>query len=531
MDLRQNLGQKLMLAFIGHDAVPDAVQQAIAQYRPAGFTLFRYNNIDSPQQLLRLTSALQQEAARTGLPPFLIGLDQEGGQLMAVGGATPLPGNMALGATGSEELSYQAGQVLGRELAAMGINLDYAPCADVNVNPRNPVVGVRSFGEDPRQVARLAAAMIRGIQSEGVAATAKHFPGHGDVEVDSHVNMPVVNQSLADLERVGLPPFEAAIEADCKLIMTAHLGLPLIEKNRSTPATLSKTIMQGLLRERLGYGGVIITDAMDMHAIRQGDALVDEVASAVTAGADLLLMTANADDHRRAFNGLQKALVEGQVSADETVRSIERILELKQWLKKSARQYSLDVVDCEAHREIANEIADASLTLVRDRKQILPLQLRPEQKMAVIVPQPQNLTPADTSSYLVPQLAAEIRELHNNVDEFIVPFNPDANTIAGILQRMGDYDALVVGTLNATVASGQAALVNALLEACSEKPLIVAAMRLPYDLAVFPQADCYLCTYGILQPSMRALARGLFGRIAFNGKLPVSLPGLEEAAG
>lgn len=524
MDLQRFLGQKLMLAFVGHEEIPETIRKAIVEYRPAGFTLFRSNNIDSPRQLRLLTGLLQKEAARVDLPPFLIGLDQEGGQLMAVGEATQLPGNMALGATGSEELSFKAGQVLGRELAAMGINLNYAPCVDVNTNPRNPVVGVRSFGEDPVEVARLVAAMIRGIQSEGVAATAKHFPGHGDVEVDSHVRMPVLNQTLEQLERNAFPPFRAAIENDCKLIMTAHLGLPAIDKN-GIPATLSKAVMQGILREGMGYDGVIITDAMDMHAIRQGEALVDETASAVAAGADLLLMTASAEDHQRAYTGLQKALSENRISREAFIHSIERVFRLKEWINTAAKSYPLDVVDCEAHRQIADEIAERSITLVRDRKHWLPLKLNPDQRIAVILPQPQNLTPADTSAYLIPQLANEVRALHANTREFILPFNPDASCIAGILQQMADFDVILVGTINASIASGQAALVNAL--AALPQPVIVAAMRLPYDLAVFPQVESYLCTYGILQPSMRALAKALFGRIPFTGKLPVSLPGVD----
>ncbi|MEA5077633.1 MAG: glycoside hydrolase family 3 N-terminal domain-containing protein [Anaerolineaceae bacterium] len=525
MELDQNLGQKLMLAFVGHEDIPEEMKKTIRELRPAGFTLFRANNIDSPQQLRHLTEHLQKEAEVVGLPPFLIGTDQEGGQLMAIGEGTPLPGNMALGATGSEDLAYQAGQVLGRELSALGLNLDYAPCADVNINPRNPVVGVRSFGEDPAEVARLTAAMIRGIQSEGVAATAKHFPGHGDVAVDSHVNMPVVDQSLDQIRKAALPPFEAAIASDCKVIMTAHLGLPQIETNRTLPATLSKTIMTDLLRHTLGFEGVIITDAMDMHAILQGEALVDQTALAVAAGADLLLMTANAEDHQRAARGMQKALSEGMVSREEVLQSIQRVLNLKFWARNHARRYGLEVLNCEQHRKIADEIADRSITLVKDHKRLLPLRLQPEDKVAVIVPQPENLTPADTSSYIIPQLAGELHKIHANTVQHLIPLDPPQEIIEQLIKEVDDVDVVVIGTINAANSAGQVALVDALQ--ASGKKLIVVAMRLPYDLAAFPQVDCYMCTYGILEPSMRAAARALFGQIPFQGKLPVTLTGTE----
>src|SRR5512138_3200332 len=176
--LAAKVGQRLMLAFAGKDSVPNDFLSALRAYKPAGVTLFRSLNIDNPVQLRRLLALLQDAARDLGMPPLLIATDQEGGQLMAIGDGTPLPGNMALGATGSEALARRAGEVLGRELAALGVNVNYAPCVDVNVNPHNPVVGIRSFGDDPRDVARLGAAMIAGIQSQGVAATAKHFPGH-----------------------------------------------------------------------------------------------------------------------------------------------------------------------------------------------------------------------------------------------------------------------------------------------------------------------------------------------------------------
>src|SRR5512143_2853989 len=299
------VGQRLLLAFKGKDRIPEEFVEALRRYKPAGITLFRPFNVDTPAQVRRLTVMLQETARTIGLPPFLIAVDQEGGQLMAIGdGTTQLPGNMALGATGDSELARAAGEVLGTELRAMGINVNYAPCCDVNVNPRNPVIGIRSFGEDPQQVSRMAAAMVEGIQSRGVAASAKHFPGHGDTAGDSHHGLPTLSHDLDRLQRVELPPFKAAVAAGAKLVMTGHLALPAIDGADAPPATLSPGVLQGLLREQMGFQGVIVTDAMDMHAIPQGAALGQNAVRAVEAGADLLLVMSEPADQKCIFDAL-----------------------------------------------------------------------------------------------------------------------------------------------------------------------------------------------------------------------------------
>jgi beta-N-acetylhexosaminidase len=293
VNIETSIGQKILLAFAGQAPTPEIIA-ALKSYRPGGLTLFRSLNIENPAQVRRLTDDLQRIALDLDLPPLLIGVDQEGGQLMAIGeGTTPLPGNMALGATGSADLARKAGAVLGRELAAMGVNVNYAPSCDVNINPDNPVIGIRSFGENPAEVARLASAMTEGIQSAGVAATAKHFPGHGDTGGDSHHGLPSVPHDLQRLQQVEFPPFRAAIQAGVKLVMTAHLALPALDGPDAPPATLSRRILHELLREELGFTGVTVTDAMDMKAIRQGDGLGEAAVQAAAAGADLLLITSN----------------------------------------------------------------------------------------------------------------------------------------------------------------------------------------------------------------------------------------------
>jgi len=519
----RHIGQKLLLAFQGKEPSPEIIE-ALKKYRPGGLTFFRSLNIDNPTQVRRLTDSLQRIAQDLDLPPLLIATDQEGGQLIAVGdGTTPLPGNMALGATGSPELAYKAGKVLGRELAGMGINVNYAPSCDVNINPQNPVIGIRSFGGDPTAVAKLSAAMIEGIQSQGVAATAKHFPGHGDTVGDSHHGLPSVPHKLERLQQVEFPPFQAAIAADSKLIMTAHLALPAIDGPDAPPATLSYRILQEYLRKELGFNGVIVTDAMDMKAIRQGGALGKDALRAVTAGADLLLLTSNPDDQRRVFETLASAVRDGKVDEESIAESVERILSLKRWLAEYS-QPDLSVVGCEAHQAVADEIAEHSITLVRNNANLLPLKLKPEQHMAVIIPKPVDLTPADTSSYITLGLGKALRQYHPYVDEYNLSYAPDKKESTSLLEHLRGYDMLIIGTLNAYTSPGQAEFVNQALKLSI--PSVVVSLRLPYDLSVFPEAETYTCTYSILEPSMQALAKALFGKIRFNGKLPVSIPGM-----
>jgi beta-N-acetylhexosaminidase len=524
VNIMDAIGQKLLLAFEGKIHLSPEVKTAIRQYQPAGFTLFRALNLDNPAQVRQLTQALQQTARKAGLPLLLIAADQEGGQLMAIGeGSTPLPGNLALGATGSPELARRAGEVLGHELRAMGINVNYAPCCDVNSNPRNPVVGTRSFGEDPDQVAQLAAAMIAGMQSSGLAATAKHFPGHGDTSGDSHYGRTILLHALERLHKVELPPFKASIQMDVKLIMVGHLSLLAVEDGE-LPATLSAVVMRGLLRDELGYGGVIVTDAMDMKAIRQGEGLGQDAVRAVVAGADLLLLGSNAIDQHRVYASLQQAVRDGQLDASRIAASSERVLALKSWIARQESLPDLSVVGCKEHQTVAVEIAEQSITLVRDQANLLPLRLHASQRLAVIMPRPLDLTPADTSSYVTPVLAQALRAYHADVDEFIISHSPDDGDIAALIQRLPVYDMVIMGTLNAFTQTEQAELVRAVLQ--TGIPCVVAALRMPYDLAVFPEAPTYVCCYSILEPSMFSLAKALMGRGDFPGRLPVSIPGL-----
>lgn len=523
LSLEQAVGQKLLLAFTGKDHPSPEILEAIHLIKPAGITLFRALNVGHPAQLRALTGALQRAAREAGIAPLLIGADQEGGQLMAIGDGTPFPGNMALGATDSPELARRTGFALGQELAAVGVNVDYAPVCDVNANPMNPGVGTRSFGEDPVRVAHLSSAMVEGLQAAGVAATAKHFPGLGDASTDSHFGTPVLLHDRERLNQVELPPFKAAIRSGVRLVLIGHIGLPELNEGLDIPATLSPQVIGGLLRQDLGFEGLIVTDAMDMKAIQQGPGLASDAVAAVRAGVDLLLLTGSFEEQRMVYAALLQAVGDEQLSLREIYASGARAAGLRDWLA-GQRQPDLDIVNCREHRDLADEIACRAITLVRDSSEILPVQLVPQARVAGIMPRPQDLTPADTSSFVAPGLAEALRRYHPGVDEYIIPINPDAADIAGLRDKVADYDLIVVGTIDAGRHLGQAALVNVLLQ--GQAPVVVVALRLPYDLQAFPNAPTYACTYSVLPPALHALAAAFFGKIPFAGSLPVTIPGI-----
>lgn len=499
--------KQFMHSFHGMTASADILTR-VAQGTLRSFCLFANQNVESPAQLRQLNLSIHQSALNNGQLPPLIGIDQEGGQLIAIGGgATELPGNMALGATRSPELAYKAGQVLGRELLAMGININFAPALDVNINPRNPVIGIRSFGDNPKLVGQLGAEMIRGLQSEGVVATAKHFPGHGDTNHDSHHATATVGHSKERIHEIELSPFKDAIEANVDAVMTAHIIYSAIDKER--PATLSSKILIDLLRDELGFGKLIITDAMDMYGVsRYGTK--QSVELALNAGCDIILLA-------HIQNQLTLA---DQFSGRENPTSVARIMDIQENLP---REYpSLDVVGCAEHQQIAQDIADQSITVVRDEIGQLPLQLPTDDSIAVVTVRPQNLTPADTSAVVDIQLANSIQARHNNTLSLQISHTPTDDEIRDVLAQLESIETIIIGTISAEQYPDQAKLIQALQE--RGKSPIVIALRTPYDILAFPTIQTYLCAYGIREATTEAITKVLFGEILATGILPCEIP-------
>ncbi len=542
----------LLIAFRGR-RLPAWVRHWIRERQPAGVTLFRAANVSSAAQVRALTIALQG-ARPPGTPPLLIAADEEGGQLSAFGPlTTPFPGNLALGATGDPDLARAVGRAIGRELRALGVNVDYAPVCDLATNPANPSLLTRAFGADPNLAGRLAAAFVEGLQSAGVAATAKHFPGAGEAVADPHHGLPELDLEAERLAAVELVPFRAAVRAGVRLVMVGHLGLPRLTGDPRRPATLSSAVVGRLLRREVGFRGVVLSDALDMRALGQGPGLVVEAVAGLRAGLDLLLCGPDRRAIEGLGSGLRLALERGLLDEGSVRRSVDRIGRLRRWLAGVGRgeagpephfpglagarrggrrlaarvtsdpEASLGVLRSPEHEALARTVAERSVTLVRNDAGLLPLHLEADDRVLVVVPRPRDLTPADTSSTLQIELAAALRRHHPRVDEAVVDDPPTANDVAGLRDRVAAYRLVVVASAAASFVPEQAALVRGILAA--GVPTVTVAVRTPYDLAVYPEAATHLCTYAIQAPALEALAAGLFGRIAFRGRLPVAIPG------
>ncbi|WP_052092271.1 beta-N-acetylhexosaminidase [Paenibacillus sp. FSL H7-0357] len=328
MSLSDKIGQMLMCGFEGTAVPDDGIRELVAKGGIGGVIYFA-RNVETPEQVARMTAELQRAAAEGGKAPLWISIDQEGGMVARITeGVALMPGGMAIAAAGSVEDAYRAALISGRELSAMGINLNYAPVLDVNNNARNPVIGVRSFGESPEKVADYGAATIRGFQDAGVAATAKHFPGHGDTDVDSHLDLPTVRHDRARMDSVELVPFRRAIAEGVDAMMSAHIYFPALEQEK-LPVTLSKAVLTGLLREELGFGGIIMTDCMEMNAIAEHYGTVEASVLAIEAGADIVLISHRADRQLAAIEAILHAVAEGRISETRIDDSVRRLLALK----------------------------------------------------------------------------------------------------------------------------------------------------------------------------------------------------------
>jgi beta-N-acetylhexosaminidase len=508
----------LMLSFDGV-TTPEPVLETIRERDIAGFTLFRHLNFRHPEQIRTLTDTLQGQ--RGDRPPLLIAADQETGQLAAMGEpATPFPGTMALGAAGDAGLTRNVGLAVGTELRAMGINVDYAPVCDVNTNPDNPSLGIRSFGDDPAAVAVHAAALIEGIQTAGVAATMKHFPGKGHAQTDSHHTLPVLRHDRERLDTVELVPFAAAIGAGVRLTMTGHFALPALTGTSDLPCTMAPETLRSLLRDELGFEGVVITDALDMKALTQGTSQIIDVIAAVRAGVDLLLLTTAAGMQERTGEGLSLALSRRLIDPADLAASHERVRHLKVWLAGFPTP-DLSVVGSPEHRALAAEVATRSTTLVRDQANLLPLRPAPNDRILVIQPEPTDLTPADTSSFESARLADAVASHHPAVDRLSIPHGPADVDVTTAVAAATRASFAVVGTVCASMEPSQAELVRAVL--ATGTPTVTVALRTPYDLTSYPESRTHLCTYSIKATALNALAAVLFGEAAAPGRLPVRL--------
>ncbi|MGI9529865.1 MAG: glycoside hydrolase family 3 protein [Acidimicrobiia bacterium] len=511
--------RRLMLSFEGKD-LPASVAATIANHDVPGITLFRPHNYETPEQLRALVESVQ-ETSQTDLP-MLIAIDQEGGQLHAFGApATMWVGNMALGAADDVDLTREIGAALGRELRAVGINVNYAPNADLATNPANPATGARAFGDDAELVARHVVAMIEGLQSSGVAATVKHFPGKGDSAVDSHHAMPTITHDREHLEAVEFPPFRAAVAADVKLAMTGHFALPAVTGSEDLPCTLAYEANTTLLRDDMGFEGALITDALDMKALKQGAFQIVDIIAAINSGVDLLLLTADAEQEERATVGLELAVSRRLITPERLAEADQRVIALREWVGSHATP-DLDVVGSPEHSEINARAAEQSIVLVRNEGNLVPLAAVEGTRMLVVEVQPAILTPADTSHYEQPHLAEAMRsQAPGHVESIVIPMDPGPEYVSAVASAAQQADVVVLGTSAASLFESQASLARQLIS--EHAKVIVVAQRTPWDLTVLPGAAAYLCAWSVNEPSARAAARAIMGTAPITGRLPVAV--------
>lgn len=531
MSVDEKLGQLLCVYYFGaltSTESPEYLQlvRAVEEQHVGAFVL---QTRPSPLGIVRSeaypSAALANQLQAKAKIPLLVAADFERGTAMRLDEGTSFPQAMAVGATGNPHDAYTMGKVTALEARAVGVQWVFAPVADVNSNPANPIINIRSFGEDPKRVAEYVAEFVRGVEENGALATAKHFPGHGDVNTDSHLELPLANASRERLESVEFVPFRAAIAADVSTIMTGHLAVPALEPNRDLPATLSKNITTDALRKELGFKGLVVTDAMDMAGVAAryspGEAAVD----AITSGADVLLIPPFPD---AALEALKDAVRTGRLPMSRVNEAALHVLRVKAKLKlNQQRMVDLNALNRafakpEFERD-AQDIADRGVTLLRNAQKTLPLDSTKPLRLLVLA------VSGDSDAYPALDLEREIRPRADAVtfirtDTKFEPASgiqlPSADSydvaIAAIFVRVADRKGSV------GLPDDQVALVEKLL--AGKKPVIVACFGSPYIIERFPKAQTWLAAFSTMDVAQIGAGRAMFGEVPTGGELPVSIP-------
>jgi beta-N-acetylhexosaminidase len=508
MTLEQKVGQMFMFTFYGRP-MNEPARNVLRTWQPGFIGLFP-SNLGTPEQVTNLTNDIQQTLIDGGGIPAFIGVDQEGGLIAHLKeGFTTWPVPMLLTATQDEELAYEVGAGMAAEMIAVGINMDFAPVADLNTNRFNPIIGRRSFGSDAALVRPILAAYIKGMQGAGVLATAKHFPGHGDTSADSHTELPVVEHDLTRLESVELKPFAAAMDAGVGAIMVAHIWFPALDPTPNMPASLSSAVVTTLVRDQLGYTGLVMPDAMDMDAIDTVYDSSEAAIAAIKAGHDIVIPGAHIspEAHIAAMQAVVDAVRSGDIPESRIDASVQRILAAKarfgvlEWQKLDAGT-SAQRMPLAQNATLIDQVFREGVSVVRDPNGLVPLQ----GTVGIVYPgtQPSLWT------------ACNRRE---GVKPLAINVSPNGTDISGAVWLAGQVDHIVVFTVDAETSSEQEALVEALP---AEKTIVVA-LQSPYDALVMPDIAAYVVTYSPLRPAYDAACGVLFGDYPANGQMAVSL--------
>ena len=469
---------------------------------------------------------LTNELQKRSTIPLLISQDMEWGPAMRISRSTEFPYSMALGATRNPQLAYAMGRITAREARSLGIHQVYAPVADINNNPDNPVINIRSFGESPELVSEMVVSLIKGLQDGGVIATAKHFPGHGDASVDSHLNLPVLNHDMSRLQDVELVPFKAAIDAGVRSIMTGHLSFPMVDKQEQISAALSPTITTGILREQMGFSGLIVTDALNMAAVTKQFGPGEAAVRAIAAGADVILLSV---DEYAARSEVLRAVKEGTLSDARIDESVRRVLETKQQMGLP-RQRLVDmdsitqVVGNQTHRIASETIARESITLLKNDDGVIPLDHRA--RVGIVTLTDKSL---DGESEFASALISGLGD--STTHHYI---GPDADNVSSyaIMKELEDRDMIVVGLYlgrksgkpRQLLRPRQTLFLRRLAEANKKTAIVLFGNPFALnELSISPSAT--VLTYGKSVASQKAAANALLGQIPIAGQLPVTIPG------
>ncbi|WP_408010784.1 glycoside hydrolase family 3 protein [Saccharopolyspora terrae] len=530
MTLEEKVGQLFVTYAYGRTAdTPDPVNreefgvdtpaQVVQKYHLGGIIHFTWSNsLYDPKQIAELSNGLQTAATSSGAQvPLLISTDQEQGQVTRITEpVTQLPGNMALGAGRSPQDAERAAAITGQELRAMGLNMNFAPSGDVNVNPANPVIGVRSFSSDPTLAAQFTAAQVRGYEDaqaagEGVSASVKHFPGHGDTNTDSHTALPVIEHDRQQWEQLDAPPFKEAIAANTDSVMSAHIVVPKLDDS-GQPATLAPKVLTGMLRQELGYQGVVFTDSLQMEGVRQQHPDSEIPVLALQAGADVMLMPQNL---QVAIDGVIAAVHDGRLTEQRIDESVSRVLKLKEGRGVLANPFvdvsKVDsIVGNQQHLADAQRITDRSTTLLRNDA-ALPLK------------SPGKVFVTGASEKGTKALSDSVRARGPQSSALATGTKPTQEQIAQAVEQAKAHDVAVVLTSAAWNPdnAGQLDLVRALQ--ATGKPVVAVAVRDPYD-AAHVDVPAWIASYSDKPVAMESVAKVLFGETTPAGKLPVPVP-------
>lgn len=535
MTLREKAGQLMMPQIPGAYAPVGSeeyrrIQRSIVRDGVGGLIV----SAGSPTEVASKLNTYQNMARI----PLLVGADLETGAgfrfdgilrvpgATDLGGATTFPSLMAIGATGQPRYAFEAGRVTGLEAMALGVHLPFAPVLDVNNNPDNPIINVRSFGEDPGKVADLGRGFIRGLQSTGAIATGKHFPGHGNTETDSHLDLPVIRLTMEQLDSVELKPFRAAVDEGIGAMMTAHIALPEITEGPEVPSTLSRNVLTGMLREKLGFDGLVITDAMDMFAIDRRYSRGEAAVRAIEAGADIVLMP---PDVTEAVEGVVDAVEDGRLSRARLDASVRRVLLAKERVglhrKRQVEIRNVQrVVGVPEHVALSREIAEKSITVLRNQGEILPL--RGSSNGRVL-----SVTYRRTSDLLAGRaFNRRLRDTYRRLRTETVLRDSDDPFYESLRRQAASMDLVILSVYVTYVPQNGDPTVperfSQFIEDLREDgiPHVVVSFGNPYILRDFPGVRAYMLAWSGADASQRAAARALFGEIEIQGRTPTRIP-------